>query len=73
MFSFSLFDARFIIFTFYSFQQLTIILLTLHYVGDALLHGARLVHFISQNEKKTRCKLLIIDLSYITSELAYLH
>lgn len=35
------------------------ILLTLHYVGDALLHGARLVHFISQKEKRTKCKLIM--------------
>lgn len=26
-------------------------------MADALLHGARLVHFISQKEKRTKCKL----------------
>ncbi|KAL6429285.1 hypothetical protein ACFW04_008178 [Cataglyphis niger] len=44
---------------FFNFQQLAVILLTLHYVADALLHGARLVHFISQKEKRTKCKLTL--------------
>ncbi|KAH0945974.1 hypothetical protein HN011_007035 [Eciton burchellii] len=49
---------------FFNFQQLTAILLTLHYVGDILLHGARLVHFISQKEKRTKLSFLIANSTY---------
>ncbi|KAL6429282.1 hypothetical protein ACFW04_008178 [Cataglyphis niger] len=49
---------------FFNFQQLAVILLTLHYVADALLHGARLVHFISQKEKRTKLSFLVANSTY---------
>ncbi|XP_072764487.1 translocating chain-associated membrane protein 1 [Anoplolepis gracilipes] len=55
---------------FFNFQQLAIILLTLHYVGDALLHGARLVHFISQKEKRTKLSFLVANSVYVFARLA---
>ncbi|KAM0731317.1 Translocating chain-associated membrane protein 1-like 1 [Formica fusca] len=55
---------------FFNFQQLAVILLTLHYVADALLHGARLVHFISQKEKRTKLSFLIANSTYAFARLA---
>lgn len=55
---------------FFNFQQLAVILMTLHYVADALLHGARLVHFISQKEKKTKLSFLIANSMYAFARLA---
>ncbi|GAB1859424.1 Translocating chain-associated membrane protein [Camponotus japonicus] len=55
---------------FFNFQQLAVILLTLHYVGDALLHGARLVHFISQKEKRTKLSFLVANSTYVFARLA---
>ncbi|XP_070160947.1 translocating chain-associated membrane protein 1 [Polyergus mexicanus] len=55
---------------FFNFQQLALILLTLHYVGDALLHGARLVHFISQKEKRTKLSFLVANSTYAFARLA---
>ncbi|XP_050456302.1 translocating chain-associated membrane protein 1 [Cataglyphis hispanica] len=49
---------------FFNFQQLAVILLTLHYMADALLHGARLVHFISQKEKRTKLSFLVANSTY---------
>ncbi|XP_024886027.1 translocating chain-associated membrane protein 1 [Temnothorax curvispinosus] len=49
---------------FFNFQHLALILLTLHYVGDALLHAARLVHFISQKEKRTKLSFLVANSTY---------
>lgn len=39
-----------------SFQQVGILLLVLHYMGDAMLHGARIFYFISKRDKITKCK-----------------
>lgn len=50
---------------FFNFQQLGFILLTLHYVGDAVLHGARLIHFISQKEKASKLSFLIANSTYV--------
>lgn len=55
---------------FFNFQQLALILLTLHYVGDATLHGARLVHFISQKEKRTKLSFLVANSTYMFARLA---
>ncbi|XP_029167981.1 translocating chain-associated membrane protein 1 [Nylanderia fulva] len=55
---------------FFNFQQLAVILLTLHYVADASLHGARLVHFISQKEKRTKLSFLVANSTYMFARLA---
>lgn len=48
-----------------SFQQLGVILLILHFVGDALLHGARLIHFVGQKEKATGRKFSPISRPHV--------
>lgn len=55
---------------FFNFQHLALILLTLHYVGDALLHAARLVHFISQKEKRTKLTFLVANSAYAFARIA---
>ncbi|EFN85260.1 translocating chain-associated membrane protein 1 [Harpegnathos saltator] len=55
---------------FFNFQQLGVILLTLHFMGDALLHGARLTHFISQKEKPSRLSFLIANSTYVFARVA---
>nr|XP_012217923.1 PREDICTED: translocating chain-associated membrane protein 1 [Linepithema humile] len=55
---------------FFNFQQLALILLTLHYVGDALLHAARLIHFISQKEKRTKLSFFIANSIYAFARIA---
>lgn len=55
---------------FFNFQHLALILLTLHYVGDALLHAARLVHFISQKEKRTKLSFLVANSIYAFARVA---
>lgn len=57
----------------HSFQQLAIILLTLHYVGDALQHGARLVHFISQRESRTKCMSVFVNRFVVINAFYYLN
>lgn len=53
-------------------QQLAVILLVLHYVGDALLHSARITHFISKKEKLSKMVSLISDASYAFTRVATL-
>lgn len=53
-----------------NFQHVGVILLVLHYVGDALSHGARLVHFVSQNEKSTKFAFLVANTAFIFTRLA---
>ncbi|KAL0109026.1 hypothetical protein PUN28_014254 [Cardiocondyla obscurior] len=55
---------------FLNFQQFGLILLTLHYVGDALLHTARLVHFVSQKENRTRLSFLVANATYTLMRIA---
>ncbi|XP_011869429.1 PREDICTED: translocating chain-associated membrane protein 1 [Vollenhovia emeryi] len=55
---------------FFNFQHLALILLTLHYVGDVLLHTARLVHFSSQKEKRTKLVFLVANSIYVVARLA---
>ncbi|KAG5344900.1 TR1L1 protein, partial [Acromyrmex heyeri] len=54
---------------FFNFQHLALILLTFHYVGDALLHAARLVHFISQKEKRTKLSFLVANATYVFARI----
>ncbi|KAL6255192.1 hypothetical protein P5V15_013530 [Pogonomyrmex californicus] len=56
----------------FNFQQFAVILLTLHYLGDALLHSARLVHFISQKEKRTKLSFLVANSVYAFARVATL-
>ncbi|XP_014471135.1 PREDICTED: translocating chain-associated membrane protein 1 [Dinoponera quadriceps] len=53
-----------------NFQQLAAILLTFHFVGDALMHGAKLIHFISQKEKASRLSFLIANSAYVFARVA---
>ncbi|XP_011691166.1 PREDICTED: translocating chain-associated membrane protein 1 [Wasmannia auropunctata] len=55
---------------FFNFQHLALILLTVHYVGDILLHTARLIHFISQKEKRTKLSFLIANSIYAFARIA---
>lgn len=41
-------------YNYYSFQQVGIMLLVLHYIGDVLLHGARINHFVNQKVNRRR-------------------
>lgn len=56
----------------FNFQQLGVILLVLHYIGDALLHGARITHFISKKEKVTRVAFLVGNSAYVLGRVATL-
>lgn len=55
-----------------NFQQVGILLLVLHYVGDAMLHGARLVHFVGKKEKMTKMAFFIANSSYVFVHVASL-
>ncbi|XP_032683750.1 translocating chain-associated membrane protein 1 [Odontomachus brunneus] len=55
---------------FFNFQQLAVILLALHFMGDALLHSARLIHFISQKEKASRLSFLVANSTYAFARVA---
>jgi translocating chain-associated membrane protein 1 len=55
---------------FFNFQQLGIILLALHFVGDALLHSARLIHFIGQKEKASKLSFLVANSMYAFARVA---
>ncbi|KAL2721584.1 translocating chain-associated membrane protein 1 [Vespula maculifrons] len=50
---------------FLNFQQISIILFTLHYAGDVLLHIARINHFINQKENLTRILFMIANSVYV--------
>ncbi|XP_020297643.1 translocating chain-associated membrane protein 1 [Pseudomyrmex gracilis] len=55
---------------FFNFQQLAVILLTLHYVADALQHGARLIHFVGQKENRTKLAFLVANSVYAFARIA---
>ncbi|XP_076171600.1 translocating chain-associated membrane protein 1 [Ptiloglossa arizonensis] len=54
----------------FNFQQVGILLLVLHYMGDAMLHGARISHFISKKEKVTKMVFLVANTMYIFARIA---
>ncbi|CAK9802596.1 Translocating chain-associated membrane protein 1-like 1 [Anthophora quadrimaculata] len=56
----------------FNFQQVGILLLVLHYLGDAMLHGARLVHFVGKKEKMTRMAFLVANSVYVFARVATL-
>ncbi|XP_076637194.1 translocating chain-associated membrane protein 1 [Colletes latitarsis] len=53
-----------------NFQQVGILLLVLHYIGDAILHGARIGHFVSKKEKVTKMAFLVANTIYIFVRVA---
>lgn len=53
-----------------NFQQVGILLLVLHYMGDAFLHSARLIHFISKKEKVTKMAFLVANSVYVYARVA---
>ncbi|XP_043477409.1 translocating chain-associated membrane protein 1 [Leptopilina heterotoma] len=53
-----------------NFQHVGVILFVLHYVGEALQHGARLIHFVSHNEKTTQLAFLVANAAFIFARLA---
>ncbi|XP_015588044.1 translocating chain-associated membrane protein 1 [Cephus cinctus] len=55
---------------FLNFQHIGVILLVLHYIGDALQHGARIIHFVDQKENATRLAFLIANSAFIFVRLA---
>ncbi|KAK9299283.1 hypothetical protein QLX08_007641 [Tetragonisca angustula] len=54
----------------FNFQQAGILLLVPHYIGDAMLHGARLVHFIGKKEKMTKMAFLVANSVYVSVRVA---
>ncbi|KAG7199486.1 hypothetical protein KM043_014108 [Ampulex compressa] len=57
---------------FFNFQQVGVMLLVLHYIADALQHGARLVHFTSKTEKATKLSFLVANSVYVFVRVAIL-
>lgn len=55
-----------------NFQQVGILLLVLHYIGDVMLHGARIIHFVSKREKMTKLTFLVANSIYIFVRVATL-
>ncbi|XP_033220163.1 translocating chain-associated membrane protein 1 [Belonocnema kinseyi] len=53
-----------------NFQHVGVILLVLSYLGDAVQHGARLIHFVSQNEKSTRLAFMVANTAFILARVA---
>ncbi|XP_046467635.1 translocating chain-associated membrane protein 1 [Neodiprion pinetum] len=51
---------------FFNFQQVGVILLVLHYVGDALQHSARIIQFVDRSESGTRLAFLIANPVFIS-------
>ncbi|XP_003692806.1 translocating chain-associated membrane protein 1-like 1 [Apis florea] len=56
----------------FNFQQVGILLLVPHYIGDAMLHGARLIHFVGKKEKITKMAFLVANSTYIFVRVATL-
>ncbi|XP_060819189.1 translocating chain-associated membrane protein 1 [Bombus pascuorum] len=49
----------------FNFQQVGILLLVSHYIGDVMLHGARLVHFVGKKEEVTKMAFLVANSIYV--------
>lgn len=49
----------------FNFQHVTTILLVLHFIGDAMQHGARLVHIVYRQEQTTKTAFFIANSTYI--------
>ncbi|PBC28633.1 translocating chain-associated membrane protein 1-like 1 [Apis cerana] len=56
----------------FNFQQVGILLLVPHYIGDVMLHGARLIHFVGKKEKITKMAFLVANSTYIFVRVATL-
>ncbi|XP_017764712.1 PREDICTED: translocating chain-associated membrane protein 1 [Eufriesea mexicana] len=56
----------------FNFQQVGILLLVLHYIGDVMLHGTRLIHFVGKKEKVTKMAFLIANSTYVVIRIATL-
>ncbi|XP_031847748.1 translocating chain-associated membrane protein 1 [Nomia melanderi] len=56
----------------FNFQQVGILLLVLHYMGDAMLHGARIFYFISKRDKITKLTFLVANSIYVFVRVATL-
>ncbi|XP_053980122.1 translocating chain-associated membrane protein 1 [Hylaeus volcanicus] len=54
----------------FNFQQVGVLLLVLHYLGDAVLHGARIGHFVSKKEKLTKMAFLVANTVYVSVRVA---
>ncbi|XP_012265704.1 translocating chain-associated membrane protein 1 [Athalia rosae] len=50
---------------FFNFQQVGVVLLVLHYIGDALQHSARIIEFTDRSENTARLAFLIANPVYI--------
>ncbi|KAK2579663.1 hypothetical protein KPH14_011586 [Odynerus spinipes] len=57
---------------FLNFQQVGVILFILHYIGDVLLHTARINHFVNQKENITKISFLIANSVYVFVHIASL-
>ncbi|XP_078038299.1 translocating chain-associated membrane protein 1 [Augochlora pura] len=56
----------------FNFQQVGILLLVLHYVGDVMLHGARIIHFVSKREKMAKLTFVVANSIYVLVRVASL-
>nr|XP_033331409.1 translocating chain-associated membrane protein 1 [Megalopta genalis] len=56
----------------FNFQQVGILLLVLHYVGDVVLHGARIIHFVSKREKMVKLTFVVANSIYVLVRVASL-
>jgi translocating chain-associated membrane protein 1 len=52
-----------------NFQHITAFLLVLHFIGDALQHGARLIHIVYRKEQMTKMAFAIANSSYLAVRL----
>lgn len=57
---------------FLNFQQVGVILFVLHYIGDILLHAARINYFVNPKENVTRISFLIANSVYAFVHVASL-
>lgn len=56
-----------------NFQHITVILLVLHFAGDAMQHGARLVHIVYRRESTTKCKDFLNNFFFIHFKYIFSH
>lgn len=55
-----------------NFQHITVILLVLHYAGDALQHCARLIHIVYRREQTSRSAFMVGNAVFIFARVATL-
>ncbi|XP_043284623.1 translocating chain-associated membrane protein 1 [Venturia canescens] len=53
-----------------NFQHVGVILMVLHYISEAMLHSARIIHFVNQKEQPTKVAFMLANCVFVVVRIA---